>query len=223
MTRRVAPAAVDPAGTAGVVTSRGADGVVAGGSRRLGWGLLVGGTAGLVAAFVLVVEKIALHGDSEYVPTCSINPVLNCGSIMQTAQAEVFGFPNPLIGVASFPVLMATGAALLAGAAFRRWYWWGLQAGVTFGAGFVAWLITQSLYRIGALCPYCMVVWAVVIPTFWYVTAHNLRSGMLGARIARSTAVRRIRDAHVLALTLVVLLVLGLILERFWTYWVSLL
>ena len=28
---------------------------------------------------------------------------------------------------------------------------------------FVHWLIFQSLYRIGALCPYCMVVWAVTI------------------------------------------------------------
>ena len=201
----------------------GAGAVVGSGSSRLGWGLLVGGTVGLVAAFVLVLEKIALLGDSEYVPTCSINPVLNCGSIMQTTQAEVFGFPNPLIGVASFPVLMATGAALVAGAALKRWYWWGLQVGVTFGVGFVAWLIFQSLYRIGALCPYCMVVWVVVIPTFWYVTVHNLGSGVFGARIARSTAVRRTREAHVLVLTLVVLLVVGIILERFWSYWVTLL
>lgn len=203
----------------GVTGSGNVDG---GGSRRLGWGLLVGGSIGLVAAFVLVVEKIALLRDSEYVPTCSINPVLNCGSIMQTAQAEAFGFPNPLIGVASFPVLMATGAALLAGAALRRWYWWGLQAGVIFGAVFVGWLIVQSLYRIGALCPYCMVVWAVVIPTFIGVTAHNLGSGVFGARVARSTVVRRIQDAQILMLTLVVLLILGLILERFWTYWVTL-
>ena len=191
-------------------------------STRLGWGLLVGGAIGLVAAFVLVVEKIALLGDSDYVPTCSVNPVLNCGSIMQTTQAEVFGFPNPLIGVASFPVLMATGAALVAGAALQRWYWWGLQTGVTIGAGFVVWLIFQSLYRIGALCPYCMVVWAVVIPVFWFVTVHNLRSGVFGARTARSTAVRRIHDAQVLVLTLVVLLVLGLIMEQFWSYWVTL-
>ena len=200
----------------------GADGVATRESTRLGWGLLIGGAIGLAAAFVLAVEKIALLGDSEYVPTCSINPVLNCGSIMQTAQAEVFGFPNPLIGVASFPILIATGAALLAGAALKRWYWWGLQAGVTFGIGFVAWLILQSLYRIDALCPYCMVVWAVVIPVFWFVTVHNLRSGVFGARIARSTAVRRVQDAQVLVLTLVVLLLLGLILEQFWSYWVTL-
>lgn len=222
MTKASSPAAVDVGGIRRLDGAAGAGAVVGSGSSRLGWGLLVGGTVGLIAAFVLVLEKIALLRDSEYVPTCSINPVLNCGSIMQTSQAEVFGFPNPLIGVASFPVLMATGAALLAGAALKRWYWWGLQVGVTFGVGFVVWLIFQSLYRIGALCPYCMVVWAVVIPTFWYVTVHNLGSGVFGARIARSAAVRRTRDAQILVLTLVVLLVVGLILQRFWTYWVTL-
>ena len=45
-----------------------------------------------------------------------------------------------------------------------RWYWAGLAAGTLLGTVFVHWLIFQSLYRIGALCPYCMVVWAVTIP-----------------------------------------------------------
>lgn len=219
MAQSIPPTLVDTGDHRGVVASAG---VVRRDPRRLGWGLLVGGTVGLIAAFVLALEKITLLGDSEYVPTCSINPVLNCGSIMKTAQAEVFGFPNPIIGVASFPVLMATGAALLAGAALARWYWLGLQVGVTFGVGFVAWLTFQSLYRIGALCPYCMVVWAVVIPIFLYTTLHNLESGALGTRIARSTSVRRMKDSHLLILTVIGLLVLGLILERFWNYWVSL-
>jgi uncharacterized membrane protein len=71
-------------------------------------------------------------------------------------------------------VVAAVGAALLAGAAFHRWFWLGLQAGVTFGFVFVHWLIFQSLYRIGALCPYRMIVWAVTISIFWYVTLRNL-------------------------------------------------
>ena len=107
---------------------------------------------------------------------------------MRTDQAEVFGFPNPLLGLAAFPVLAATGAGLLAGARYRPWYWLGLQAGVTLGAVFVVWLIFQSLYRINALCLYCMVVWAVVIPTFWTVTvtvtATNAARGTFGDRSA---------------------------------------
>ncbi|MEI8410760.1 MULTISPECIES: vitamin K epoxide reductase family protein [unclassified Kribbella] len=116
--------------------------------------LLLGGLIGLAASAVLTVEKIAILRDPAYVPSCSINPVLSCGSVMTRPQAEVFGFPNPLLGIAGFAVVATVGAALLAGATFRRWFWLGLQAGVTFGAGFVHWLIFQSLYRIGALCPY---------------------------------------------------------------------
>jgi uncharacterized membrane protein len=172
--------------------------------RLLPWLLLLGGLIGLAASAVLTVEKIAILRDPAYVPSCSINPVLSCGSVMTKPQAEAFGFPNPLLGIAGFAVVATVGATLLAGATFRRWFWLGLQAGVTFGVGFVHWLIFQSLYRIGALCPYCMVVWAVTIPIFWYVTLHNLR--------------RRF-TFHGVALTLWFILVLALITEQFWSYW----
>ena len=49
-----------------------------------------------------------------------------------------------------------------------------------------------------------MVVWAVTIPIFWYVTLHNLR--------------RRF-TYHGVVLTLWAVLVLTLITEEFWSYW----
>src|SRR3546814_12490875 len=103
---------------------------------------------------------------------------MSCGSVMSTAQAELFGFPNPLLGIVGFTVVVVTGAVLLGGARLPRWYWLGLQVGVTFGMGFVAWLIFQSVYRIGALCPYCMVVWAVMPLIFWFVTQRKVRCGV---------------------------------------------
>ncbi|MEU6782835.1 vitamin K epoxide reductase family protein [Nonomuraea angiospora] len=178
--------------------------------------LLVGGLIGLVASFVLTVEKIALLKDPAYVPSCSINPVLSCGSIMRTPQAELFGFPNPLLGTAGFAIVTTVGAALLAGARPGRWFWLGLQAGVTAGAVFIHWLIFQSLYVIGALCPYCMVVWAVTMPIFWYVSLHNL-SG------ASSRPRRSLTEYHTVTLTVWYLAILTLIGIRFWSYWSSLL
>lgn len=156
--------------------------------RLLPWLLLIDGLIGTLAAFVLTVEKLALLADSAYVTSCSLNPVLNCGSIMRTKQAEVFGFPNPLIGVAAFPIVAATGAALLAGARLRSWYWLGLQVGTTLGAGFVAWLIFQSLYRINALCPYCMVVWVVAIPVSGTSPSPTCLESMSGLGLARSSS-----------------------------------
>lgn len=211
--------ALAPTGPASIDVDAG----VGPGVRPLAWLLLLGGVTGLLAAATLLVEKIALIADPAYVPSCSINPVLSCGSIMSTPQAELFGFPNPIMGVAAFPVLAATGAALLAGARLARWYWLGLQVGVVLGLVFVGWLVFQSLYRIGALCPYCMVVWAVVVPVAFYVTSFNLRAGLLGGAAARSRAVRVVAESHVLVLAVVLVLVLALVLHRFWSYWVTVL
>ena len=191
-------------------------------TRALAWLLLIGGLTGLAASFVLAVEKYALLADPTYVPTCSLNPVLSCGSIMASPQAEAFGFPNPLLGIAGFAVVAATGAALLAGARLAGWFWAGLQAGVIGGVLFVHWLIFSSLYRIGALCPYCMVVWAVTIPVFWYVTLRN--ASAIGPRLAPglSRAVRAVRRHHGVVLTIWFLLIAAAVLQRFWLYWSTL-
>jgi uncharacterized membrane protein len=191
--------------------------------RLLPWLLVVGGAVGLVAAFTLMVEKIALLRDPAYVPTCSINPILSCGSVMTKPQAEAFGFPNPLLGLVGFAIVVTVGVALLGRARLPRWFWLGLQAGVTFGAVFVHWLIYQSLYVIGALCPYCMAVWAVTMPIFWYVTLHNLGSGQLPVPVPLRGVVRAVTNYHAVALTLWYLAVLTLIGQRFWAYWSTLL
>lgn len=148
-------------------------------SRATGWVLLVGGLLGFIAAFELIVEKVALLKDPNYSLNCDINPVLSCGSVINTAQAEVFGFPNPIIGIASFSVVLTFAVLLLAKVELPRWIWLGLNTGALLGFGFVGWLVWQSLYSIGALCPWCMVVWASTIPIFWQVTADNLANGRL--------------------------------------------
>ncbi|WP_433310040.1 vitamin K epoxide reductase family protein [Micromonospora sp. CA-269861] len=191
-------------------------------SRTTAWICTVGGVVGLLAAVILIVEKINLLADPDYVPSCSINPILSCGSVMTTSQAEAFGIPNPLIGIAGFAVVTTVGVVLLAGVRLPGWFWLGLQAGTTFGVVFVHWLIYQSLYVIGALCPYCMLVWAVTIPIFVYVTLRTLRDH--GA--ALPGFLQRVADAaasyHSLILTAWYAVILLAILNRFWEYWITL-
>jgi uncharacterized membrane protein len=159
--------------------------------RAVGAVLLAGGLVGAVVALVLLLDKIALLEDPAFVPSCSIDPVLACGTIMKTWQASVLGFPNPVIGLLTFPVAAAMGALLLGGVALPRWAWWGLQAGTTLGLLFVHWLIVQSLVVIGALCPWCMVAWVAVIAMFWFTTVANLRAGNLGGTPAGPGFARR--------------------------------
>ncbi|MFY9922114.1 MAG: vitamin K epoxide reductase family protein, partial [Mycobacterium sp.] len=151
-----------------------------------------------------------------YVPTCSINPVLSCGSVMITPQASAFGFPNPLIGIVSFSVVLVTGVLAVVKVSLPRWYWGGLAIGTLLGAGFVHWLIFQSLYRIGALCPYCMVVWAVTIPLLIVVSSIALQPRL-------STGVGRfVHQWRWSLVTLWFTAVILMILVRFWNYWSTL-
>ncbi|MFE6867383.1 vitamin K epoxide reductase family protein [Kitasatospora sp. NPDC057692] len=194
-----------------------------GASRPFALLLVIGGAIGLFASAVLTLDKIRLLKDPSYVPNCNINPIISCGSIMRSDQAEAFGFPNSLLGLAGFAVVITVGAGLLAGAAYRRWFWLGLQAGTVFGIGFVTWLMYQALYRIGALCPYCMVVWAAMIPLFWYTTLHNLRSGAIPVPRGLRPAVREAARYHWVVPALWYAVIALLILKRFWYYWSTLL
>jgi uncharacterized membrane protein len=182
------------------------------------WWVLIAGAIGLLASMTLTVEKIEILLNPSYVPSCNINPIVSCGSVMTTAQASVLGFPNPLLGIIGFTVVVVTGVLAAAKIPLPRWYWAGLDAGILVGAVFVHWLIFQSLYRIGALCPYCMVVWVVTLTLLVAVTSIAFRPSLEG-----STSVGRVLfqwrwSIAVLWFTGVFLL----IMVRFWNYWSTL-
>ena len=187
---------------------------------RMGILLLVAGLIGLAAAFELGIEKFRILENPLYVPPCTVNEVLDCGSVMRSSQSQAFGFPNPFLGIAGFAALAATGLMLFTGGRPGRPYWITLQAGLTFAVIFVHWLITQTLYSIGALCPFCMAVWAVTIPAFWYVTLCNLRPLAQGTGRGSRFAATLIRN-HGIILTSWMLLIAVLVVERFWAPWSS--
>jgi uncharacterized membrane protein len=186
-------------------------------SRLSAWWVLIAGVVGLTAALTLTIEKIEMLANPAYVPSCSINPILSCGSVMVTPQASAFGFPNPLIGIVGFTVVVLSGVLAVAKTALPRWYWLGLAGGTALGVVFVHWLIYQSLYRIGALCPYCMAVWAVMIPLLVVVAAIALQPV-----IASNTAVRAVYQWRWSLVTLWFAGLILLILMQFWNYWSTL-
>jgi uncharacterized membrane protein len=194
-----------------------------GGGRAFGWLLVITGVLGLIAAFVLSVEKIKLLEDPSYVPSCSLNPIISCGSVMKTWQASAFGFPNMFMGLIGYALVVGIGAAVLAGARFKKWFWLCAQAGVLFGVGFVHWLISQSLYSIGALCPYCSVAWIATIPMFVYVTLHNLKHGIIPLPRAGRRVLAVALEFHWLIVVTWYLVIALLVLTRFWSYWQTLL
>ncbi|MBB5935613.1 vitamin K epoxide reductase family protein [Streptomyces zagrosensis] len=156
-----------------------------GGGRIFAWLLILTGAAGLLAAWIITLDKnhiLEYKAEGKvYSPGCSINPIVSCGSIMESDQAEAFGFPNPMLGLIAYGIVICVGVSLLAGARFPRWYWLTFNAGCLFGVVFCTWLQYQSLYDIGALCLWCCLAWAATIVMFCYVTGFNLKHGFLPA------------------------------------------
>ncbi|MGI5369888.1 vitamin K epoxide reductase family protein [Streptomyces iakyrus] len=190
----------------------------AGAGRAFALLLVVTGAAGLLASWIITLDKFKLLQDPDFTPGCSLNPVVSCGSVMESDQAEVFGFPNPMLGLVAYGVVVCVGLGLLAGARFPRWYWLAFDAGCLFGVGFVTWLQFESLYRINALCLWCCLAWAATIPLFWYVTSFAVRQGFLPA----PGAVRRFLDEFTWVLPVLHLGIVGmLVLTRWWDFWTS--
>ena len=94
-----------------------------------------------------------------------------------------------------------------------------MTLGTLAAAGFVHWLIYQSLYRIGALCPYCMVVWAATIPLL--VVVASIAFGPSGEHRGGVVA-RELHHWRWSIATLWFTAVILLIVARFWAYWSTL-
>lgn len=187
----------------------------------LGVLLTVAGALGLLAAAVLTVDRFRLLADPGATLACDLSPFVACGPVMTSRAGALLGFPNPLLGLAGFPVVVVTGVLLLGRTSLPRWYWRGLQVAVLLAAAFITWLQTQSLYVIGALCLWCLLVWAVTIPVVVAVTLHNAAAGHLGRRLARRG--RRWQPYGVTVVAVWYLLVLGTVGLRFYRdfalYW----
>lgn len=183
----------------------------------LGWLLVIGGAIGLAASAILTVERILLLQDPGYTPSCSFNPLVSCGQVMESWQGSVLGpIPNPLLGIAAFAVVVTLGVLLVARIDLPRWMWRGLWAGSLVGAAFITWLFVQSVYYIGALCPYCMVVWTVTIPIFVYTTGYVLDRGHLSGPAGLRRAVV---DSRGLIVAVWYVIIAVLVATAFWDQW----
>lgn len=138
---------------------------------------------------------------------------------MKSDQGSLFGFPNPWIGLAAFAVLATVGVGIWAGARYKKWFWLCLNIGAFLGLLFVHWLFFESVYRIGALCPYCMAVWVVVITTFWYTTLYNFEQGFLRLPKRFANVPGWLRRHHLDILVLWFVIILAFILKHFWYYY----
>ncbi|GAB3130544.1 vitamin K epoxide reductase family protein [Glaciibacter psychrotolerans] len=181
-------------------------------TRGLGIFLVIGGAIAFAAAFALTLDKIHVLQNPDSQLSCNFSVLIGCSKNLASWQGALFGFPNPLIGLAAWSVVITIGMAILAGARFARWFWILFTAGVWAALAFVIWLIAQSIFVLDVLCPWCMVTWAVTIPTFWAVTLYSLKEGHIPA----SASVRRRAAAAyswILVITVVCYLIFAVVAQ----------
>jgi len=147
--------------------------------------LIIGSIIGLLASFVLMLNTINLIKNPNIDLPCDISPFVSCTSVSNAWQSQIFGFPNPLLGIVGFSMLLAIGAMLLSGyptsqsfegtSRARKSFWLLVNFGSLVSMAFVVWFFYQSVYSIGSLCIYCMAIWTVTWPIFLYTTLWNFK------------------------------------------------
>ncbi|HEY1645158.1 MAG TPA: vitamin K epoxide reductase family protein [Candidatus Saccharimonadales bacterium] len=181
--------------------------------------LIVCGLVIALAALALSIDKIKLLENPNYHPICDLNPVVSCGSVIDSKQGTAFGFPNPFVGLFAGGIVLAAGMAMVAGAKFKRWFWVGLELGTLFGMGFIGWLFFQTLYRINALCPYCISVWVATITAFWYLSLYNIDQKNIRLPKKLLKPYGWVRKHHFDLLILFFIIITAVILNHFWYYY----
>jgi uncharacterized membrane protein len=172
--------------------------------------LIVAGAAGWWAAFNLMVDEIAVLKDKDAALSCNVSVLVQCGKNLLSGQGSVFGFPNPILGLGGFAAVIAVGVTLLAGARLARWYWILFNLGVAGALAFTIWLIYQSAFILGTLCPWCALVYVVMFPLFWVVTLRNAADGVFGRAVARAG---RVLLPYAVPIAVLCLIAVGLVFQ----------
>ena len=141
--------------------------------------MLAFGITALIASFALTLDKLTLLENPNAVLDCSVNVVLNCSKVMETWQSHVFGFPNMLIGMMAFPVVITLAVAGLSRAAFSRRFLIVAEICILAGTLFAYWLFFNSVYAIQILCPWCLVVTLSCTMISAAITYFNLSEGIM--------------------------------------------
>lgn len=183
--------------------------------RWLSVGLLTLGGIGLLASIVLTVETVKVMQDPGYAPSCSVNPIFNCASVMKSDQAAVFGIPNPVFGMLGFGALMAMSILLLVDVRLYRWMWYCALAVAAIGVVFVHYLIFESLFVLRTICPWCFVVWLTVMGIAWTTVRYVVEARY----ITNAKWVKYVKQYSLLTLAVWCVCLLVLILWQFRDSW----
>jgi uncharacterized membrane protein len=166
--------------------------------------MLVSALLSLTAAFVLSIDAVRLAADPQTALSCDVNAVISCGTVANSWQASLFGFPDAFLGLVAEPVVITIAVASLGGVRFPRWFMFAAQIVYTLGVSFAYWLFYQSMFNIGALCPWCLLVTVSTTLVFATLTHVNIRDGNLPLSPRMQLALRSAVEADLDAIAVTI-------------------
>lgn len=182
------------------------------------WILLSGSSVGLVASVWQAAERVQMLKEPAQALACNLNPVIDCGSVLANRWSSLFGFPNAFIGIAIFAMLFMASLLLVSGGKPTQFFTRSLLSISTILILFSLWFFSMSLYVIGKVCLFCIFIWAVSVPIYWYGLLHHWN-----VHQPKSNWLRKFHAFgtihHMEALVLVYILMLALFLFRFRGYY----
>lgn len=138
--------------------------------RKTYWAMLVSSTLSLIASLVLSYDAVKLAGSPASKLSCDINAVVSCGKVAKSWQSTLLGFPNSFLGLMLEPVVITVAIAGLSLVVFPRKFMRVAHVGYGLGLLFAFWLLSQSLFVIHALCPWCLLVTISTVTVFSTIT-----------------------------------------------------
>jgi uncharacterized membrane protein len=138
--------------------------------RKTYWAMLVSSTLSLIASLVLSYDAVKLAGTPSSKLSCDINAIVSCGKVAKSWQSSLLGFPNSFLGLMLEPVVITVAIAGLSLVIFPRKFMRVAHVGYGLGLLFALWLLSQSLFVIHALCPWCLLVTISTVTVFSTIT-----------------------------------------------------
>lgn len=124
---------------------------------------LLAGVAAIVASFILSADALYSARHPDTLLDCDLNAKVSCSTVAQSWQAEIIklgdlSFPNAYFGIAAESVFITIAVLGLSRVVFPKWFalcaWLGNLAALLYAY----WLLSQSLFVINALCPWCILL-----------------------------------------------------------------
>lgn len=144
--------------------------------------MAAGGAIGLTASFLETLEYLELLKNSHAALTCNLNSVFSCSNVLNAWQSRIFGFPNTLLCITFFTLMLSTALVGLTGGVLGRKLRLWLHGIALFFLSFALWFMWESTFRIRALCILCLICLTGLLTLNWGWLRINARDLPISAK-----------------------------------------